>query len=293
MSKSTKKIYKFALVGLIIICVYVAFVISDKIIYKKELTFQNKAVEIIILDVGQADAIIIRKGMRAILIDSGESIEDGKNIIRKLENYAITNIEALILTHPHKDHIGGAVYVLENIKIKKIYMPNKAHTTENFEKLVEEIENQKIKLIEAKAGVILDSDGFDGEFLSPQETKYDDLNEYSAVLLLNYLGKHALFMGDAGIINEKEILNNWSSGSLEFLKIGHHGSNTASSKEFLKRLDPKIAAISCGKDNDYGHPHKEILEKLAKISSQVYRTDELGDLHFLWTDLGITYQQGE
>ena len=293
MLKNNKKLHKLLLAGVLLFCVYLAFTNGNKVVPINKLIMPDKAVEIITLDVGQADAIIVRNDKKAILIDSGKNFEDGKKIVEKLESYAIKEIKALVLTHPHKDHIGGAVYVIKKLNVEKIYMPNIVHTTESFEKLVEEIEKQEIKLIQAKAGDVLDAEGFNGEFLSPQNAKYDNLNDYSAVLKLNYQGSSALFMGDAGINIEKELMNNQSIDNIDFLKIGHHGSNTASSKEFLKKIAPKIAVISCGKDNDYGHPHKETLAKLDKLGLQVYRTDKLGDLHFLWTDSEIAYQQGE
>jgi Predicted hydrolase (metallo-beta-lactamase superfamily) len=146
--------------------------------------------------------------------------------------------------------------------------------------MVNALKAKSIKINTAAAGVSLDlGKNAKCEMLAPNGTNYgDNLNNYSAVIKITYGNSKFLFMGDAEKLSEKEMLNKNYDLSCDVLKLGHHGSSSSSSKAFLDKASPKIAIVSCGKNNDYGHPHKETLSEMKKRNIQVYRTDVDGTI---------------
>ena len=223
------------------------------------------------IDVGQADSILVQVNGKNLLIDAGNR-DDGSKVVAYLQKQDVKKLDYVIATHPHEDHIGGMSDVIKKYPIVDFYAPKKTNNTKVFENMINALNGKKIKT--AKAGVELDlGENVKCEMLAPNSSDYDDLNDYSAVVKLTYGDKKFLFMGDAEKLSEKEMLNNNLDLSCDVLKAGHHGSSTSSSKEFLDKSSPKIAVISCGKNNDYGHPHKETLAEFKKRNVTVYRTD--------------------
>lgn len=228
------------------------------------------------IDVGQADSILVQVNNKNILIDAGNR-DDGGKIVSYLKNHGVTSLDYAIATHPHEDHIGGMSEVIKKVPIKNFYAPKKTTTTKTFENMITVLKNKKITT--AKTGVKLDlGKNTTAEFLAPVNDSYEDINNYSAVLKLTYGDNKFLFMGDAEKLSEAEILKNNHDISANVLKMGHHGSSTSSSKEFLDRVSPNIVVISVGKGNDYGHPHKEILTEIKKRGFTIYRTDIDGNI---------------
>lgn len=228
------------------------------------------------LDVGQGDSIFIElpNGENA-LIDAGEARE-GSKVVNYLKSLQVTKIDYLFATHPHSDHIGGLKTVIENYEIGKIYMPKVTANTNVYLKLLEAIESKGLKITAAHAGMnIIDNEDLHLDILAPVSSNYDDLNNYSIVLKLTYQTRAFLFMGDAETLSEKEITTNLEA---DVLKVGHHGSTSSTSKAFLNKVDPKIAVISVGKDNDYGHPKETILNRLENSGVKIYRTDLNGTI---------------
>lgn len=236
-------------------------------------TQNNLVVEFI--DVGQADStLIITPNNKSILIDAGES-GDYEKIKDTIDKYNTNKIDVVIATHPHADHIGSMQKVIENYEVGRIYMPDKIHTSKMFENLLLAIEDKGLEIDIAEAGVKIGLDDvLDLTFVSPSGG-LEDLNNVSAVLRLTYRDTSFLFTGDMEKMAEDLIVDNVN---VDVLKVGHHGSDTSSSEDFINRVTPEIAVISVGEDNKYDHPSLDILERLNNIGATVYRTDEMGSI---------------
>lgn len=235
------------------------------------------------LDVGQADSQLIRLPDGAnILIDAGTRAA-GDGLTAYLQELGVRKIDALIATHPHEDHIGGMAKVIGNFEVGRIYMPKVAEsqtpTTRTYEDLLDAIAAKGLKITQAKAGVtVLEDGGAKVELLAPGGEAYDGLNDYSAVTKLTFFEKKFLFTGDAEKDSEREMVESGRDLKCDVLKCGHHGSSTSTTAAFLKAAGPSYAVISCGAGNDYGHPHKEVLDRLEKAGIAVYRTDLQGTI---------------
>ena len=248
--------------------------------------------QIYYLDVGQGDSELIRLPTgENILIDAG--LKSGSDqLTAYLKELGVDKIDILIATHPHADHIGGMEKVIENFEIGEIYMPKIADdqipTTATYTKLLEAIQAKGMKINQAKAGTtIFSNDNAALEILAPNNTEYKDLNNYSIVTKLTYGNNRFLFTGDAEKESENEMLSKGYDLSCDILKLGHHGSSTSTTNQFLTAASPSAAIISCGKDNDYGHPHQETMDKINSSHITVYRTDLDGTI-LAETD-GTTY----
>lgn len=230
------------------------------------------------IDVGQGDSILIQADGKNLLIDAGPT-DSTKKLLAYLQKQHIKRLDYVIATHPHEDHIGGMADVVKKYDIGEFYMPKKLTDTKVFENMINALKSKSIKAVAAKAGMSF-SLGKNAEcsIIAPNSSNYDSLNNYSVVLMIKYGNSRFLFMGDAEKLSEKEILSKGFDVNSDVLKVGHHGSTSSSSKDFLDKASPKIAVISCGKNNDYGHPHKETLQELKKRNIQVYRTDIDGSI---------------
>lgn len=228
------------------------------------------------LDIGQGDAIFIELPNReCMLIDAGGG-NKGKYIEDYITNTGYDKIDYLIATHPHADHIGSMNYIVSNMDIGKIYMPNVSTTTKTYERLLEAVQEKGLKIKSAKAGMsIIDENDLSVKILAPVKIYEDELNNCSVIIKITYYNDSYLFIGDA----EKEELSTVTSDmSADVLKIGHHGSRTSTTQDFLDEVNPVYAVISCGKDNDYGHPHKETINLLIKNKIEYFRTDLQGTI---------------
>lgn len=221
-------------------------------------------------DVGQADSIFVMSSGECMLIDAGNNA-DGKLIVKQLENMNIDKIDYVVGTHPHEDHIGGLDDVINNFKIKNVLMPKKTTTTKTYEDVLKAIKNANLKIKTPKVGDIFYVGMAKCEVMGI-ENDAENLNENSIIIELTYGDKKFLFTGDAEVANEK--LRSWDD--IDVLKVAHHGSRTSSSEEFLEQVKPEYAIISCGQDNDYGHPHKEVIVRLKGV--KIYRTDKEGTI---------------
>lgn len=231
------------------------------------------------IDVGQGDAVLVQGREKNLLIDAGPR-SSKKELIKYLKDLNISKLDYVVATHPHEDHIGGMADVIETFDIGEFYAPKKTHTTKTYENMIKALKNKKLKITVAKLGAksIDLGDDIKGEFLAPIKNDYDNLNNYSAVLKITNGDNSFLFTGDAEKESEKEMLQNNLDLKADVLKLGHHGSSTSSSPEFLDKVNPSIAVASLGKGNDYGHPHKETLTKIKNKNITFYRTDESGSI---------------
>ncbi|WP_300259504.1 ComEC/Rec2 family competence protein [Clostridium sp.] len=230
------------------------------------------------LNVGQGDSELIQVNGINMLIDAGTNA-GANELVKDLKNRGIKTIDIAIATHPHEDHIGGMDEVLENFDVKSFYAPKVAHTTKTYENMLKAVKNEGLKIKQIKEGTKIDL-GKDTkvEVYSPVKSEYEELNNYSPVMKISYGQNSFMFTGDAESLVEKEILSENKNLKSDVLKLGHHGSHSSTSEDFLKAVDPSIAIVSCAKDNKYGHPHKETMSNLKKAGVTVYETFRDGDI---------------
>lgn len=233
-----------------------------------------------IIDVGQGDSILIQTPKNTnILVDGGN--EDSSLIISKfIKSKKAKNLDLVIATHPDTDHIGSLDTVINKFKVSKLYLPNKNTNNDSYYNLIQACNKKNIKPQYLSKGDIINlEDNLKLTILNPSYT-HEDSNSNSIVFKLDYKNKSFLFTGDATKENEIEMINNFNLNDIDFLKVAHHGSKNSSTEEFLKSTTPDVAAISCGYDNTYGHPHKDTLLRLAQVNTKVYRTDKQGHISF-------------
>jgi len=241
--------------------------------------------EVNFFDVGQGDAIfIVSPQSHQILIDGGPS----SAILEKLSKempFWDRSIDLIILTHPESDHLSGLIEVLKKYKVENILWTGVIRDTSGYKEWTKSIKDEKAKIKIAQAGQKITSPGlvmkilFPFENLEGQEVK--DSNNTSIIAKLIYDENSFLFTGDAYKSVERELIDKKVGIDSNVLKVGHHGSKTSTSEEFIKEVSPEIAVIQVGKDNPYGHPHPETLETLAKYDIKVLRTDKDSDIKIL------------
>lgn len=248
---------------------------------------KEKLFSVHIIDIGQGDSIFIQTlEDKRILIDAGDE-EAEHTVYSYLKRRGVKKIDVLIATHPDTDHIGSMDYIIDKFKISHFYMPDAKTDSEAFYNLLDSCRDKNLKIEYLTKGDVLKIDSSTTmEILSPS-TITDKNNLNSIVSLLNYKGYEFLFTGDAEKENESEILSSCNLPDIEFLKAGHHGSSSSSTDEFIANLKPEAVAISCGYNNDYGHPHRSVLDTFRENGSVVYRTDKNGTLVFYCDENGI------
>lgn len=246
--------------------------------------------EVNFIDVGQGDCALVRlPDGRNMLIDAGNNGDIDK-IGAYLAQKGADRIDFLIGTHPHADHIGALDDIVKNYDIGEIYMPKASANTKTYRSVLEAISEKGMKIKTAKSGmVIFDENGVKAEILSPSRENYEDLNDYSVVIRLSYGETAFLFQGDAEETVERDILESGADIKADVIKAGHHGSSTSSSKEYIKKVGPEYAVISCGRDNDYGHPHRETVQLFNELGIEMLRTDISGSIVFVSDGKNVKY----
>ena len=241
----------------------------------------NNELTIIFPDVGQGDSIlIIFPNQKTMLIDGGDR-DQSDTILSLLTEYNIEKIDSVVATHPHSDHIGGLLGIVQNVPICKIYDSGQEHNTQTFDNYLDLIESKRIPFNLARENNEIDNidSKVDIKILNPPEPLFtgtgNDINDNSIVLKLTYGNFSILLTGDIGEIPEERLVNNTNIKDIDILKVAHHGSKYSSTKEFLHSINPQIAVILVGDNNRYGHPHLETLEKLNNHESiqHIFRTD--------------------
>ena len=225
------------------------------------------------LDVGQGDSSLIYNNREVILIDTGgkDNIKVSDSTIKFLKSTGKSKINYLVLTHGDYDHMGDAINVIENFKVDKIIF-NCGKFNDLEKELIKVLDKKNIKYYSC----IEELNNSKLHFLQTKE--YDNENDNSNVIYTKLNGYKFMFMGDAGVDKEKDILDKYNISDIDVLKVGHHGSKTSSDKNFIDEIDPKYSVISVGKNNRYGHPNKKVLNNLD--GSIIYRTDQDGSIMF-------------
>ena len=236
----------------------------------------NDLLKVHYLDVGQGDSIFIElPNNETMLIDAAESYQS-ENIINYLKNLNYQKIDYVIGTHPHTDHIGGLKDIINTFEIGKIYMPKVVSTTKTYESLLMTIKDKNLKINTAKAGTsIIDIDTLKINILAPNNSTYTELNNYSVVTKITYGTTKFLFMGDAEKLSENEIKEDVTA---DVIKIGHHGSNTSSSIDFIKKVNAKYGIISVGLKNKYNLPKEETITNWENSGTKIYLTSINGTI---------------
>jgi beta-lactamase superfamily II metal-dependent hydrolase len=237
----------------------------------------NGNLRVYFLDVGQGDSSVVLFHDKVILIDAGE-IDQGDRVVADLRDLGVSRIDLLVASHPHSDHIGGMQKVLAAFPVGKVLDTGMPHPSPLYEHFLETVNRENIPYLVSEQGQTIDLDpSLAIRVLSPPKERLDaDLNANSIVLKISYGTISFLFTGDAGTAAETALLKTGSPLNAQVLKVAHHGSSDATSEAFLARVRPEVAVISVGKDNPYGHPHKETLDALQAAVPAIYRTDRDG-----------------
>lgn len=220
------------------------------------------------LDVGQADSILLSSGGEYMLIDAGNN-DDGDDVVAYLRKVGANELKYAVGTHPHEDHIGGLDDVINSLNVKNVLLPNATTTTKAYGDVLDAIESKGLRITVPKQGETYRLGNTNITVVSAQTS--NELNNTSIVLKATYKNTSFLFMGDAETEVENTILSSGINIKSDVLKVGHHGSYTSTGSDFLKAVNPKVAIISCGAENSYGHPHQSTLDKLS--GKAVWRTD--------------------
>lgn len=279
MKRKTKRQKLITIIG------FAALLIAALVVYigRIELPFlpdhsryTTAEVNVQFLDVGQGDCALIQDHDKTVLIDGGVP-DQGTSVLYHLEKQGIKKIDIMIGSHPHSDHIGGLVEVLKRMPTSMLILPgipeSLTPTTKVYTDLLKTASEKNVTVKMAKVGDVYPLSRGNLEILGPVK-EYTDLDNESIIAKFTDRNNSFLFTGDAKATAEKDLLASGENLKSLVLKVGHHGSNTSSTKDFLAAVNPKCCVISVGKDNSYGHPSKSVLDRLAENPDRkVYRTD--------------------
>lgn len=233
-----------------------------------------------VIDVGNADAILIRSGSANMLIDAGEN-GDGDEVLDYLRGQGVSKLDLVIATHADADHIGGMDEVIREMEIGEYVMSTMPEgytpTTKTYTDVLEALLDRQVKVTEAEPGMNYALGEAQVDILGPAG-EFTDNNNQSVVCKVTFGSRRFLFMGDAEKEAEDALLAAHTDLRADFIKLGHHGSNSSSQEEFLRQVAPDYAVITCGAGNSYGHPHADTLNTLKNLGISCYRCDEDGTI---------------
>ena len=268
-----------------VLCCVGIYVFRDVIFYKDpaESIILNGGISLHFVDVGQADCMLLMTPDGNMLIDSGTD-DSEEWLSGYLDSYGIESITYFVLTHPHDDHIGGADMILKEYEVENIVMTEAEDDSEMYREIESLIDEKDINVIVPHSGDVFYLGELKSTVLAPigETNEYGELNSTSIVLKCEFGECSFITTGDAEVDSEKEMIEEYGEFlDCDILKLGHHGSKTSSSYDFLKLTSPKYAIACCGKDNTYGHPSAEVTYRLDIFDIQLLRTDKEGSIIFV------------
>ncbi|WP_245830945.1 MBL fold metallo-hydrolase [Sediminibacillus massiliensis] len=222
------------------------------------------------IDVGQADASLLEFGSYRILIDAGNWNSD--DVVQYLHDQNVEKLDIVIGTHPDADHIGQMDQVINQFEVEEVWLSGNTSTSDTFTRLIEAIESSGAAYEEPRAGDVYDIGPLEINVLYP-DTITGKTNQESISLKLSYGETEFIFTGDAETEQEREMIESGTDLDADILQLGHHGSDTSTSKAFLKAVTPEVAVYSAGADNPYGHPASEVIQRIGKLGAKLYGTD--------------------
>lgn len=243
---------------------------------------QSRPLKVVFFDVGQGDAIFIETPqLHQILIDGGPGSKILEKLSREMPFYD-RSLDLVVLTHPEKDHMGGLIEVLKKYDVDYILWTGILRNTAEFREWQNSLQKEKAKIEIARAGQRVVASETRLDILHPFESlegkEFKDSNDTSVVARLSFGKNSFLFTGDIYQSEERKLAERRSDLNSDVLKVAHHGSKTSTSEGFIEKVLPEIAIVQVGENNPYGHPHKEVLERLKKHDVLLLRTDEKGDI---------------
>ena len=236
-------------------------------------------------DIDQGDATLLKGDDFSVLIDTGR--HDRKDVVDLLKSVGVTELDVIVGTHPHADHIGQMAHVLETFPVKEVWLSGNDHPTKTYEKTIDAIAASEAEYYEPRAGETFDIGSLVLEVINPTEVN-GDLHDGSISIRARYGKTAIMFTGDAEEQTETKMIERGYELSADVFQLGHHGSSTSNSKAFLEAINPDIAIYSAGQNNDYGHPHREIVQLLNELGIKMYGTDVDGTI--VLTSNGDTYK---
>lgn len=268
----------------VVVIIALIFTYGDKI-FRKADRISDSEIRVHFIDVGQGSATLVSCAEKGILIDTGEA-EYSQRLIEYIDDCGVTTLDYVIASHPHSDHMGGMADIINKYPIGTFIMPEIADenepTTKVYEKMLDALIKKEVNSCYSEVGDVYNfCDGVSFKILGPCE-QLSDLNNMSVIVKLTANGTDFMILGDA----EKQELssvyetNPYADYKADILAMGHHGSSTSIYDKFLDAVDADVAVISCGRNNSYGHPHRETLDYIGENKITAYRTDLEGDIVF-------------
>ena len=244
-------------------------------------TTEHKDFKVHYIDVGQGDCSLVEADGKFMLIDAGENGHE-QQVINYLRSAGVQKLDYVIATHQHSDHIGGMPEVLEEFAVDNIIMPKlteaQTPTNSTYTAFLKAVKNSGAKVIASKVDTVYTLGSGSFILLGPVTNDAEDINNMSVFVKVSYGMNTFLFTGDGETEEELEVLDTGADLDCDVLHAGHHGSYTSSCKDFLAAATPEICVISCGADNDYGHPHDAAIKRIKKYTDEIYRTDICGSI---------------
>ena len=253
----------------------------------ENLKIEDGKLNVLFLYVGQADCTLIKNDNYSMLIDSG-NLEDGANIVNFLKQIGINKLDYLVGTHSDEDHIGGATYILQNLQVDKLYISSIGHGKSFYDSTINKARERNVEVGYPELDEKIPFGSIDIKVKSAEKYEGISSNNSSIVLQLTYINNKFLFMGDCE--KESESVHSWEK--VDVLKVGHHGSNTSSTEDFLNQVRPHYAVIQVGKNNQYRLPNKYVIKRLEMIDANVLRTD-INETSFLFVSDGTNIIEKE